>query len=75
MRSIPLRTLSPCFNRAGLLAGPETELIIRLLAGDSLSTCPPLIISSHEIDQIFDIIGRALDKTLDWAKRDKLLAA
>jgi 4-aminobutyrate---pyruvate transaminase len=53
----------------------EMGLIIRFLAGDSLSICPPLIISAQEIDQMFDIIGRALDKTLDWAKREQLLAA
>jgi 4-aminobutyrate--pyruvate transaminase len=53
----------------------EMGLIIRFLAGDSLSICPPLIISAQEIDQMFDIIGRALDKTLDWAKQEQLLAA
>jgi 4-aminobutyrate--pyruvate transaminase len=50
-------------------------LITRFLAGDSLSICSPLTISAQEIDQMFDIIGRALDKTLDWAKREQLLAA
>jgi 4-aminobutyrate--pyruvate transaminase len=43
--------------------------------GDTLTICPPLIISEDEIDQLFDRLTRALDATLDWAKREQLLAA
>lgn len=53
----------------------EEGLIVRFLPGDCLSICPPLIISEDEIDQLFDCLGRALDRTLDWAKREQLLAA
>ena len=52
----------------------EEGLILRPL-GDAASICPPLIISEDEIDQLFDRLARALDRTLDWAKREQLLAA
>jgi 4-aminobutyrate--pyruvate transaminase len=50
-------------------------LILRFMPGDVLSICPPLIISPAELDELFDRLGRALDLTLDWAKRERLLAA
>ncbi|HEY7663044.1 MAG TPA: aminotransferase [Xanthobacteraceae bacterium] len=51
----------------------EEGLIVRFIAGDVLSICPPLIITPEEIDQLFDRLGRAIDRTLDWAKRERLL--
>ncbi len=54
-------------------ASPQEEgLIVRFIAGDVISICPPLIIKPAEIDELFDKLGRALDKTLDWAKREQL---
>lgn len=50
-------------------------LIVRAIAGDIISICPPLIIKPAEIDELFDKLTRALDRTLDWAKREQLLAA
>jgi 4-aminobutyrate--pyruvate transaminase len=43
------------------------------LAGDTLSVCPPLIITAQELDEMFDRLGRAHDRTLDWAGGEKLL--
>src|SRR5207249_7183629 len=40
----------------------EEGLIVRFLAGDVVSICPPLIISDAEIDALFDRLGRALDR-------------
>jgi 4-aminobutyrate--pyruvate transaminase len=53
----------------------EEGLIVRFLPGDVVSMCPPLVISPAEIDELFDRLGRALDRTLDWAKRERLLSA
>jgi 4-aminobutyrate---pyruvate transaminase len=50
-------------------------LIVRVIAGDVVSVCPPLIIKPAEIDELFDKLTGALDRTLDWAKREQLLAA
>ena len=62
---------SPC----RFVAPPYAGLIVRPLSGDVISICPPLIIEPQEIDELFDRLGRALDLTLDWAKRERLLAA
>jgi len=34
-----------------------------------------LVIKEAEIDELFDKLTVALDKALDWAKREQLLAA
>ena len=49
----------------------EEGLIVRFLPGDSISVCPPLIIAPAEIDALFDRLGRALDRTLDWVQREQ----
>jgi 4-aminobutyrate---pyruvate transaminase len=36
---------------------------------------PPLVISAPEIEELFDRLARALDKTLDWVTRERLAAA
>ena len=48
----------------------EEGLIVRFIVGDMISVCPPLIITPAEIDELFDRLARALDRTLDWAKRE-----
>ena len=53
----------------------EEGLIVRFIVGDIVSICPPLIIAPAEIDELFDRLGRALDRTLDWARRERLVAA
>jgi 4-aminobutyrate--pyruvate transaminase len=52
----------------------EEGLILRAM-GDSVGICPPLIISPEEVDDLFDRLSRALDKTLDWAKKEGLMVA
>jgi 4-aminobutyrate---pyruvate transaminase len=41
--------------------------------GDVLTLSPPLVISAVEIDELFNRLGRALDKTLDWVTRERLV--
>ena len=50
----------------------DEGLIVRAVMGDVLTLCPPLIITDAEIDDLFDRLGRALDKTLDWVRRERL---
>src|SRR3954463_7138836 len=52
----------------------DEGLIVRFIVGDILSTFPPLIIAPAEVDELFDRLGRALDRTLDWARRERLVA-
>jgi 4-aminobutyrate--pyruvate transaminase len=40
-----------------------------------MAVCPPLIISEAEIDEMFDRLTRALDRTADWVTREGLEAA
>jgi 4-aminobutyrate--pyruvate transaminase len=53
----------------------QEGLIVRALAGDVVSVCPPLVISTEEIDELFARLWRALDRTLDWALREGLVTA
>jgi len=46
----------------------EEGLIVRAI-GDVLAICPPLIISDDEIDQLFDRVGAALDRTAAELRR------
>jgi 4-aminobutyrate--pyruvate transaminase len=56
------------------MAFAEAEgLLIRSLAGDVMSLCPPLVITPQELDELFDRLARALDRTLDWVRREGLL--
>jgi len=52
----------------------EEGLIVRAVVGDTITMCPPLVITAGEIDELFARLSRALDRTLDWAARDRLLA-
>jgi 4-aminobutyrate--pyruvate transaminase len=47
-------------------------LIVRSVLGDVLTLSPPLVISAQETDALFDRLTRALDKTLDWATRERI---
>jgi 4-aminobutyrate--pyruvate transaminase len=59
---------------AQLLRFAEDEgLIVRAVGGDNITICPPLIISEAEIDELFDRLTRALDRTLDVAARESLI--
>jgi 4-aminobutyrate--pyruvate transaminase len=51
----------------------EEGLIVRFIAGDVISICPPLIIAPDEVDALFERLTRALDRTLDWVKRERLI--
>ena len=50
----------------------QEGLIVRSVLGDVLTLCPPLVISAAEIDELFDRLTRALDKTLDWTTQGRL---
>jgi 4-aminobutyrate--pyruvate transaminase len=50
-------------------------VIVRPLMGDRIALCPPLVISEAEIDEVFDRLTRALDRTHDWVRHEGLVAA
>ena len=47
-------------------------LIVRAVLGDVLTLSPPLIINAREVDELFDRLTLALDKTLDWVTREQI---
>jgi 4-aminobutyrate--pyruvate transaminase len=51
----------------------EEGLIVRPLIHDRIALCPPLVINEAEIGELFDRFERGLNKTLAWAKGEKLL--
>ena len=46
---------------------------MRALLHDRIALCPPLVINEAEIGEMFDRLERGLNRTLDWAKAEKLL--
>lgn len=52
--------------------GEAEGIIVRSVLGDVLTLSPPLVISTTEIDELFDRLTRALDKTLDWVTRERI---
>jgi 4-aminobutyrate--pyruvate transaminase len=48
----------------------EEGLLCRPVGGDNIALCPPLVIEGAEINAMFDMLGRALDKTEAWARAE-----
>ena len=46
--------------------------VINRAMGDSVALCPPLIITTDEIHEMFDIVEAALDKTEAWVGKEGL---
>ncbi|MCB1471694.1 MAG: aspartate aminotransferase family protein [Rhodobiaceae bacterium] len=53
----------------------DDGLILRAAFADSVAVCPPLIINEADTDEIFDILGRALDKAEAWVSAEGLRGA
>ena len=54
-------------------AAQDNGLLLRAVAGSSLGFCPPLIITTAQIDEIIEKTAIALDVTLYHCLREKLL--
>ena len=52
----------------------DNGLIVRAVAGSSIAMCPPLIVTEAHIDEMIAAIGKALDQSLDYVKKEGLLA-
>ena len=48
-------------------------LIVRTVAGSSIAFCPPLVITTAQIDELIEKFARALDDTLDFVTKADLL--
>jgi len=47
-------------------------LIVRAI-GDAVAVCPPYIVTAEQVGEIFELFGRGLDDTLDWARREGIV--
>lgn len=50
----------------------QRGLIVRAI-GDAVAVCPPYVVTDTQIDEIFDLLGKGLDDTLAWARKERLL--
>jgi 4-aminobutyrate--pyruvate transaminase len=55
------------------LFAQDEGLISRSIAGDTLALCPPLVINAEQINTMFDRMARALDRGLDWARKEGMI--
>lgn len=65
------RAFSPT-GKVGAVAGKfvqDNGVILRNI-GDTLALCPPLIITTDEINEIFDALEIALDQTEAWVSKE-----
>jgi 4-aminobutyrate---pyruvate transaminase len=51
--------------------GQQEGVIVRAI-GDTIAVCPPLIITAEEVNELFDRIGRALDRTEEFVRQERL---
>ncbi len=66
------RTAFAPSNGAGAYCSGRCEaagLILRNVGGDTMAICPPLIITSAQVDELFTKLEQALDDTWAWASR------
>jgi 4-aminobutyrate--pyruvate transaminase len=49
----------------------EQGLIVRAV-GDVIVLCPPYVVTEEQIGDIFDLLARGLDDTLEWARKERL---
>jgi 4-aminobutyrate--pyruvate transaminase len=50
----------------------EQGLIVRAI-GDTIALCPPYIVQASDIEDIFSRLGKGLDMTLDWARKQGIV--
>jgi len=51
----------------------EEGLICRPVGGDTIALCPPLVINAEQVNTMFDRMARALDRGLDWARKEGIV--
>jgi 4-aminobutyrate--pyruvate transaminase len=50
----------------------ERGLIVRAI-GDAIAVCPPYVVTEEQIGEIFTLLRRGLDDTLEWARSERLV--
>ncbi len=60
-------------GRMAAAIGHEEGLIFRAI-GDQLALCPPMIVTSDDVSEIMDRMGRTLNRLTDAARAEGLVA-
>ncbi len=71
------KAMFPEFGKVGMQVAKachENGLIVRNI-GDTIGFCPPLIITSEQVDEMFDKFDLAMTSVLDWALKEGLITA
>ena len=50
-------------------------ILTKITKGGTIRMCPPLIITSEQIDEMFDKFEKAMVSVLDWATREGFVNA
>ena len=51
----------------------DNGLLIRAVSGNCLAFCPPLIITTEQVDEMMEQFERSLNQTLEVAQKENLL--
>ena len=51
----------------------EQGLLLRVVAGNSVAFCPPLIIEEQQIDEMVEKFSKTLDASFAFAQKENLL--
>ena len=51
----------------------DNGLLLRAVGGNSIAFCPPLIITTDQIDEMVDKFARAIQKTYEYVQAEDLL--
>lgn len=65
-------------NRIGAYcqhACEDSGLIVRALSGNTITLCPPLIITEKQVDEMIGKLGMAIDATFDHVTSNQLEVA
>ena len=51
----------------------DNGLLIRAVSGNCMAFCPPIVITTEQIDEMIELFQKSLDQTLDFVTKENLL--
>lgn len=51
----------------------DNGLLIRAVSGNCIAFCPPLVISTQQIDEMIEMFAKGLEQTLEYTRQEGLL--
>ena len=50
----------------------DNGLLIRAVSGNCIAFCPPIVITTEQIDEMIELFARSLEQTLDYVTKENL---